>query len=497
MPLFRTEFLRTNKYLFIIPLGKTVNTPHPDDTLQNKDNSDSTKASFPIAYKLALVFTIVITTGMVLLGLFISQDQSRLLEQQMDHFGTTITEQLAKSVQEPLLANDKLSLATTANHLVNHPSISGVAIYSDEGKPEIRSGATPDEIILTTNSSATKLNWRGLVGENTTPTDLISFFTPIITRDVTIGYTLVTFDRSFMNSAKRKTLNTIIAATLLLILFSIITSILLGKRLAKPITKLTNASKSISEGNYDFRFTEKRRDELGTLMLAMNAMSEDLGKKEKAENTLSRYISPKIAKEVLDEIGTAKLGGQHVHASVVFADIVGFTRMSENMQPGEVNDLLNEYFGYITKAAHAYSGHVDKFMGDCAMLVFGVPDRDEQHCFHAIACAVLIQQFFEVLNQNRKKRNLTPVQFSIGINSGEMLAGNMGSIDRMDYTVIGNTVNIASKLCAAAAPGEILLPEELIHKVQLQERIISIPHKEIILPGKEKPVITHRVIDIV
>ncbi len=475
-----------------------MSTLHLNSTsISSNTTNKQSSARIPIAYKLALVFTLVITIGMVLLGMFIVQDQNRLLEQQMHHFGTTITEQLAKNIQEPLLANDKLSLATTANHLVNHPSILGVAIYSDEGKPEIRSGATPDEIVLVTNSSGTKLNWRGSVEEGTTPTELVSFFTPIVTRNVTIGYTLVTFDRSFMSSAQRKTLSTVIGATILLVLFSIIISILLGKRLARPIAKLTDASKSISEGNYNFRFTEKRRDELGTLMQAMNAMSEDLAKKEKAENTLSRYISPKIAKEVLDEIESAKLGGQKVHASVIFADIVGFTRMSEQMQPEEVNELLNEYFSYITKAAHAYSGHVDKFMGDCAMLVFGVPDNDEQHCFHAVACAVLIQHFFEALNQNRKEQEQTPVQFSIGINSGEMLAGNMGSVDRMDYTVIGDTVNTASKLCSVAAPGEILIPANLLDSAQLQGHIISTPYKTITLPGKEKPVVTHRVLDIV
>ncbi|MCF6235406.1 MAG: adenylate/guanylate cyclase domain-containing protein [Gammaproteobacteria bacterium] len=472
---------------------------HLYSTLLNSGKTDKpSSARFPIAYKLALVFTLLITAGMVLLGLFIVQDQNRLLEQQMHDFGTTITEQLAKNVKEHLLSGDKLSLATTAKHLVNHSSILGVAIYSDEGKPETREGATLDEIVLaTTNNSVTKLNWRSSVEEGAPPTELVSFFTPLVTRNVTVGYALVTFDRSFMNSAQLKTLNTVIGATILLVLLGIIISILLGRRLAQPIAKLTEASKSISEGNYSFRFTEKRRDELGTLMLAMNAMTEDLAKKEKAESTLSRYISPKIAKEVLDEMEPAKLGGAKVYASVVFADIVGFTRMSEHMQPEEVNSMLNEYFNYITKAAHAYSGHVDKFMGDCAMLVFGVPGHDEQHCFHAVACAVLIQKFFETLNQSRDKQGLTPVQFSIGINSGEMLAGNMGSIDRMDYTVIGDTVNTASKLCSAAEPGEILIPENIAHSEQLQKYIISTHHKTIILPGKENPVVTHRVTDIV
>ena len=100
----------------------------------------------------------------------------------------------------------------------------------------------------------------------------------------------------------------------------------------------------------------------------------------------------------LKDLDEVHLGGHHVEASVLFADIVGFTSMSEKMSPKEVNALLNEYFNYIALAANAYNGHIDKYIGDCAMLVFGVPEEDPEHSFHAVGCAILIQRIIESLN---------------------------------------------------------------------------------------------------
>src|SRR5512142_121347 len=124
---------------------------------------------------------------------------------------------------------------------------------------------------------------------------------------------------------------------------------------------------------------------------------------------------------------TVERGGRRVEATVLFADIAGFTSLSENMHPEEVSALLNEYFSCIAQAAHAFHGHVDKYIGDCAMLLFGVPAEDDDHVFHATACAVVIQRAIHTLNQRREADGLVPVHFRIGINNGVMLAGNMGS----------------------------------------------------------------------
>jgi adenylate cyclase len=130
-------------------------------------------------------------------------------------------------------------------------------------------------------------------------------------------------------------------------------------------------------------------------------------------------------------------------------------------------------------------------MGDCAMVVFGIPQQDSKHAFHAIACAVLIQRLVERLNAIRVDKGQIPVQFRLGINSGEMLAGNMGYNDRMEFTVVGDSVNLASRLCTFAAPGEIVINKDTYVTPDLSRQIIAREHKPIQLRSRKHPVATY------
>ncbi|HOP17329.1 MAG TPA: adenylate/guanylate cyclase domain-containing protein, partial [Gammaproteobacteria bacterium] len=151
------------------------------------------------------------------------------------------------------------------------------------------------------------------------------------------------------------------------------------------------------------------------------------------------------------------LGGSSVVGSVLFCDIVGFTQLSESRQPAEVVALLNDYFGYFALAAESCGGTVDKFIGDCIMIVFGVPNEDPHHALHALTCGMLIQALTRRINQVREGRNESTVMLRVGISCGPMLAGNLGSAERMQYTVVGDTVNVAARLCGMAEPGGVLL----------------------------------------
>jgi len=152
----------------------------------------------------------------------------------------------------------------------------------------------------------------------------------------------------------------------------------------------------------------------------------------------------------------------HVKALKVFCDIVGFTELSEGREPSDVAALLNDYFGYFALAAESCGGTVDKFIGDCIMIVFGVPDPDPHHGLHAMTCGMLIQQLTRRINQIRQGRGLASVMLRVGISSGPMLAGNLGSADRMQYTVVGDTVNVAARLCGMAEPGGVLVTDAVM-----------------------------------
>ena len=195
----------------------------------------------------------------------------------------------------------------------------------------------------------------------------------------------------------------------------------------------------------------------------------------------------------LDEI---RLGGKHVNGSVLFADIVGFTSLSEKLSPDEVAGILNEYFTYISMASELYRGTIDKYMGDCAMVVFGVPDADSDHKFNALACAVMIQKLVARINAIRVREGKTAIHFRIGVNSGTMLAGNMGSNERMQYTVVGETVNLASRLHTVADKDQIVITEHLYHDKDIKWRLTAQRHESIKLRGIATPVSTYIVNDV-
>src|SRR5690606_17425380 len=122
-------------------------------------------------------------------------------------------------------------------------------------------------------------------------------------------------------------------------------------------------------------------------------------------------------------------------------------------------ELLNEYFAYFTLCGRLFFGTVDKFIGDCAMIVFGAPKHNPDHRFNAIACASVMLRLLEQVNELRRERGQREVQVRIGVNSGEMMAGIVGGSQRMEYTVVGDTVNVASRLSRIARPGEMVVGE--------------------------------------
>jgi adenylate cyclase len=279
----------------------------------------------------------------------------------------------------------------------------------------------------------------------------------------------------------------------MIIALSIAMAFALGRRITQPIDKLVDASRAIGNGEYTFRFKERRKDELGLLMEAFNEMAEGMLEKSQVKSALSRYVSPGVARQILSNLDNVALSGKRIEGSVLFADISGFTRISEKTRAEELVSMLNRYFSLITCACAINQGIVDKYMGDGVMLVFGAPEDDPDHAFHAVSCALLIQQLVAHENRHREAMDLFPVQFRIGINTGSMLAGNMGSHDRMEYTVVGDTVNLASRLCGITNSGQIVISREMYARDDISGRVLAGEYQSIRLRGISQPISTYLV----
>jgi adenylate cyclase len=168
--------------------------------------------------------------------------------------------------------------------------------------------------------------------------------------------------------------------------------------------------------------------------------------KEKVESAMGKFMSEDVMKKIVQNIDHLGLGGKKSIVTVLFSDIRGFTSMSEKMSAQEVSQLLNEYFSEMEPIVTKYNGIINKFIGDAVMAVFGEPIQDEKHPINAVKCGYEMLAKVQELDEKWQKEGKPTIQIGIGINTGEVFVGNIGSEKRMEYTVIGDTVNLASRL---------------------------------------------------
>lgn len=438
----------------------------------------------PVAWKLGLSISVLVTLAMAVLGTTLINSQMEHMRAQADGYGRALANQLADTAREPMLADDDFRLKVLVNNLVDNQTLRGAALFSPEGEMLDSAGLVPNP---TGNEGAdSRRRWQAEQAPMTT------YYTSVDVEDMSAGRAAVTLSARPIAQAQQTVRNTIITATLIMIAVASIAAFMAGRRLSRPLNHLLQAAEAIGSGDLHYRIPEKRNDEIGLLIDSYNKMASELLEKNQVERVLSRFVSPSVARQMMADLQQVKLGGRDVEATVLFADIVGFTQLSEQMEPDEVAELLNAYFDAITMAATFYRGTIDKYMGDCAMVVFGVPESDPEHLYHGLCCALMIQRLVKRLNQERRNRQLPTVEFRVGLNSGHMLAGNLGSRDRMQYTVVGDAVNLASRLSNLAEPGQILLPEPILHDPNVMARVRYNRSGYLEVRGKREPVATYQ-----
>ena len=441
-------------------------------------------AYFPVAWKLGLSISLLILCGMTILGSLLLNNQLDRMRDQADTFGEAIALQLANTAREPLLADDTFLLKVQLNNLTRSESVRGAALFDRSGNLVDKAGILP----LAADPLQEQIKRWELQNEPVT-----TYYAAVDVGDTVAGYTAISLSDRPIMAARESVQDTMINATLIMSVIAIIASFLISRRLARPIQDLLEATSAMRRGDLNYRIQDRRNNEIGGLIEAYNTMAHGMLEKDQVEQVLKRFVSPSVAQNMMADLDQVQLGGRDVHATVVFADIVGFTRLSETLAPDAIADMLNVYFDAITTATTFYRGTIDKYMGDCAMIVFGVPEKDDEHLFHGLCCAVMIQRMVERLNEHRRAHGHTTVEFRIGINSGAMLAGNLGSRERMQYTVVGDTVNLASRLSNMAGGNEIIAASTLLANPNIASRVRATEYGAMRIRGKAEPVSTFRI----
>ena len=223
---------------------------------------------------------------------------------------------------------------------------------------------------------------------------------------------------------------------LLVLAFSLIAVLLLARSISRPLSQLAAVVRRIEKGDYEERVAVQTSDELGELAYSVNTMASGLAEKEKVRDLLGKVVSREIADELLNN--PVDLGGEERIVTVLFSDIRGFTSYCEGMAPREVLAALNKVLSTVSNIVESHGGVVDKFQGDAVMALFGAPVSDANDAENAMAAALEIVQTLEALESG--------LSACVGMNTGLVVAGNLGSSNRLNYSVIGDTVNLASRL---------------------------------------------------
>ena len=221
---------------------------------------------------------------------------------------------------------------------------------------------------------------------------------------------------------------------------------ILSKRVTASLHTLCDGVEKIGKGELDFHVDLSTQDEFEELAKAIDHMAEGLKEREHLKINFTRYVSKHVLDAIMKGGAKAKLEGERKKITVLFSDIRQFTQLAEHLPPQEVVSLLNEYFEVMLDVIFSYEGTLDKFLGDGIMVEFGAPLNDADQEKHAVMAAIEMQKALEILCDRWEKEGKPRIHMGIGIHTGLAIVGNIGSEKRLDYTAVGDTVNVASRL---------------------------------------------------
>jgi class 3 adenylate cyclase len=296
------------------------------------------------------------------------------------------------------------------------------------------------------------------------------------------------------------------------VLLAALAGLVMARRMTGPIHRLQAGAARIGEGDLSDPIEIRTGDELEALAGAFNRMAERLHDSyaslerrveertrelEVLSNKLAKYLSPQVYASIFEGRQEVKLASQRKKLTVFFSDIAGFTETTDRLESEEVTHLLNQYLTEMSRIALAHGATIDKYVGDAIMIFFGDPEtrgvkEDARAC---VTMAIAMQERMAELNAIWRDSGIeTPFRCRIGINTGYCTVGNFGSDDRMDYTIVGGAVNLASRLEHEAPPGGILISYETFAHVQ--DQIRCEPMQRIQVRGIGHPVATYRVLGL-
>jgi adenylate cyclase len=253
-----------------------------------------------------------------------------------------------------------------------------------------------------------------------------------------------------------------------------------ARSVSEPIAAVRRAMARVEEGDYDARVPVDDGSEVGMLEAGFNSMAAGLRERERLRDLFGRHVGREVAEAALERDGDVELGGELREVAVVFVDVIGSTRLTLRHRPHEVVALLNRFFALVVEVVEENCGWINKFEGDAALCVFGAPATSEDAAGDALRAARMLQERFGA--------DLDGAAAGIGVSAGPAVAGNVGARERFEYTVIGDPVNEAARLCELAKqrPERLLASQAVLHRARSEETARWEARDAIVLRGRDE-----------
>jgi class 3 adenylate cyclase len=362
-----------------------------------------------------------------------------------------------------LLTEDDLGLQLLVRDVARDADVAYVAVTDTAGTVVAHSDLALVGRVLQRPAGATPLGDALLV--QTLPpaggVDIIDFSVPLVFRQVRVGAAYVGFSQAAIADAVAGARSQALVITLAMLVVGVAGAVGLAAALARPLVRLMQGTRAVADGDFSVALPVTSRDELGALTAAFNDMTRSLREKEMIKRAFSRYVAREVVDEILKDPEQIALTGERREVTVLFCDIRGFTAMAEGLPPEAVVELLNAFYDLMIETTFKHDGTLDKFLGDGVMAVFGAPLYRPDHALMAARTALAMQGAIRELGARRVAAGKSALDVGIGLNAGEVIAGTIGTDERMEYTVVGDSVNLAARLEACAGPGEILVSAEM------------------------------------
>jgi adenylate cyclase len=413
----------------------------------------------PLKVKLSLLITSLVALAVLAVGLSLLRRQEQALTEAVTERGRVIAANLAGAGKSALATNDVLTLNVLVSQAMRHRDVAYVVFADEKGIVQAHSDVTAiGRTVLRPSMLKAPTTGQVLVQRyKRGDAEIIDISIPLVFSKTPLGTVYVGFGTGSISAAVNKARKEAVVITAVMVVVGLGGAVALATLLARPIHRLVEATDAVAQGHLSVSVAVTTRDELGVLTESFNRMARSLREKEMIKRAFTRYVAPEVVEEVLKDPEHASLTGERRQATVLFCDIRGFTSMSERLTPEQVVSLLNDFYMLMIETVSKHDGTLDKFLGDAVMAVFGAPIAHPDHAARAVLTALDMRAAVADLGKRRRAQGLAPFEVGIGVSLGEVVAGTVGTEERMQYTVVGDSVNVASRLQDRAKPGSILL----------------------------------------